>query len=291
MTERALCLGLAAFAALRTPARITETLSTGGRNALDLIWDQIGPTMQRQLRDEARRLNDQGLNVVMFGDDNYPRSLVERGRPAAPVIFYMGDLSLATRPGVGMCGSRNVTDLGVKAARSCGDEVSRRGMVVISGYAKGVDTETHLAALRQGGSTVIVLAEGFHHFRVKRTFANDYDPTRVLVLSQFPPSQPWQAHAAMARNALIFGLGRALVVIEAGEKGGTLAAGEGALRIGRPVLVLDFGDDTPPGNRILLERGGQAVRSRHALGDAIDALSAAPQEAQGELPFERAHAT
>ena len=201
----------------------------------------------------------------MFGDAEYLAALVLRGRPAAPIIFYLGDLRLAERPGIGVCGSRAVSELGIKAARNCGGEVSRRGMVVISGYAKGVDTEAHLAALRSGGSTVIVLAEGFDHFRVKRVFARDIDPRRVLVLSQFPPSQPWQAHAAMARNALIFGLGCALVVIEAGAKGGTLAAGEGALRIGRPLLVLDFGHDSPEGNQLLIKRGGRPMTSVQRL--------------------------
>jgi DNA processing protein len=291
MSEHALRLALTAFAALRTPSKIAEELRTDGKDGLDRLWHGMSATLQDRVSAEASSLAGRGIGVVFFGDDAYPARLVLKGKPAAPVIFYMGNLELAHRPGIGMCGSRAVSELGLKAARGCGEVVSRRGMVVISGYAKGVDTETHLAALRSGGATVIVLAEGFEHFRVKRSFADDFDPARVLVLSQFPPSQPWQAHAAMSRNSLIFGLGLGLVVIEAGTKGGTLAAGEGALKIGRPVIVLDFGDVNPEGNQLLIERGGHAVTSWADLVEAVTSLhvdDSAPLPE--ELPFEQARA-
>jgi DNA processing protein len=148
----------------------------------------------------------------------------------------------------------------------------------VSGYAKGVDTATHLAALEQGGKTIIVLAEGINGFRIKREFSKDFDPKRVLVVSQFRPSQPWAAYAAMARNHVIFGLGNALVVIEAGEKGGTLAAGRDALKRGRPVFVLNFGDETPAGNRILIDAGAQPVASRSDLGRALDEMRGLPEQ-------------
>lgn len=77
---------------------------------------------------------------------------------------------------------------------------------------------------------------------------------------------------------MIFGLGRALVVIEAGEKGGTLAVGRDALKRGRPVFVLNFGDQTPPGNRILIDAGAHPVRSRHELGCALDNIGDQPQQ-------------
>jgi DNA processing protein len=74
----------------------------------------------------------------------------------------------------------------------------------------------------------------------------------------------------MARNSIIFGLSRALVVIEAGERGGTLAAGHGALKMGRPVLVVDFGNDnTPAGNRILLDAGAEPVRNAVDLKERL----------------------
>ncbi|ANS29388.1 hypothetical protein R1CP_23600 [Rhodococcus opacus] len=283
---------LVAFADLRTPARIAKGLADGGVAALRQGWGNLDAETRSGLEAQAADLDQRGVSAVLFGDDGYPASLIAKGRPVAPVLFTQGDTSLLHASGAGMCGSRKVSPLGLKAAFACGDEVSRRGLAVISGYAKGVDTETHLAALNNGGRTVIVLAEGINHFSVKRAFKEAFDPERVLVVSQFHPQQPWGAYAAMARNHIIFGLGKALVVIEAGEKGGTLAAGKDALKRGRPVFVLNFGDDTPPGNAVLLEMGGRPVTSRTELGVALDELGdvsdhvePAPPE-QASLDFE-----
>lgn len=265
-------LALAAFAELRTPARITAALRAGGSAALEEVFKHLRHEQLFDVQRKAIDMSEAGIDVVMFGDDNFPASLVFGPRPAAPILFFKGNKELLYSEGVGMCGSRNVSAQGLAAASKSGETVSAKGLTVVSGYAKGVDTATHLAALRTGGSTVIVLAEGFDHFRVKRDFAKDFDADRTLIVSQFAPTQTWQAHAAMARNAIIYGLSKALLVIEAGERGGTLAAGQGALGIGRPVLVVDFGDQTPEGNRILLDEGAIPVRTTNSLSDTLDEL-------------------
>ena len=120
-------------------------------------------------------------------------------------------------------------------------------MVVVSGYAKGVDTEAHLSALTAGGSTVAVLAEGIADFRLKQSYGGlpDGALNRLLVISQFPPRQRWTAGAAMTRNQVIVGLGDAVVVVEAGAGGGTLRAGETALQTGKQLWVLGPPARTP----------------------------------------------
>lgn len=278
-------LALLAFATERTPARITKALATGGREGLALGREHLAPHARVDLEREALQLQERGIGVTMVGDPDFPAHLMIKGRPAAPILFLAGNRRLLHAPGIGMCGSRAVSDLGLKAADACGRAVSVRGLTVVSGYARGVDTATHLAALRSGGSTVIVLAEGFDHFRIKRDFQKDFDWERVLVMSQFPPSQPWGAYAAMGRNKIIYGLSEALVVIEAGEKGGTLAAGEGALGVGRPLLVLDFGQETPIGNQKLLRSGGRAIASTAELDAALDQLAREEKSEQQDPLF------
>jgi DNA processing protein len=268
--ERSNFLALVAFHVAKTPARIDEVLRLRGRTGLEELIDRLDTSEIAMLESGASKLAGKEICPVMRGDAEYPDRLVYKDRTSSPILYCMGNLDLLTHDGVGMCGSRSATDLGLRAAAECGEEASRRNLTVISGYAKGVDTATHLAALRAGGNTVIVLAEGFDHFRVKGSFREQFDLNRILVISQFPPSQPWQAHAAMTRNRIIFGLGRALIVVEAGERGGTLAAGEGALRMGRQVFVLNFGQDTPAGNIMLLRKGGISVRSREELGRMLE---------------------
>jgi DNA processing protein len=268
LTDR-LELALTAFEVLRTPSRITGALRAGGTSALEAEYTGLAANARVDVDQKAHAMREHRIDAVFFGMPDYPSSLVSDRHPVAPIIFYRGNKELFYRDGIGMCGSRHVSDRGVEAASRCGRYATEMGLTVVSGYAAGVDTATHLAALREGGSTVVVLAEGMDFFRVKRAFAADFDWDRILVVSQFPPSQPWRAHAAMARNAIIFGLPKALLVVEAGERGGTLAAGKGALKLGRSVIAVDFGDETPPGNRILIEKGARAVRTPPQLRAAF----------------------
>lgn len=265
-----LFFALLLFKVQRTPSSIDSRLREHGLEQVSDVASSLSGDEVDELRRKADDLADRGIFVVMRGMPEYPETLVRNGKCFAPVLFCYGNVKLLKAEGVGMCGSRSVSELGLKAATACGEEVSNKGLSVISGYAKGVDTATHLAALRSGGSTVIVLAEGFDHFRVKRVFAEEFDLDRIIVISQFAPTQPWLAHAAMTRNRIIFGLSRALVVVEAGERGGTLAAGEGAIRLGRPVFVLNFGSETPAGNKMLLSKGGFSVDSRESLGRILN---------------------
>jgi DNA processing protein len=239
----------------------------------------LTPARRSQAEADQRVVLEQlithGIDALLPDDDRYPAPL--RGpRPRAPALFSWGRQDLLNRPAVGMCGSRDASPRGLDAAAACGEEVARAGFTIVSGYARGVDTETHLAALREGGVTIIVLAEGILHFKPKRAFNGlPFDEEHVLVVSQFPPQQAWASWAAMARNQVIVSASRALVVIEAGERGGTLDAGLHALRAGRPLFVLDLGDDAPPGNRRLLKQGATAVHTRKELRDLLhDRVSA-----------------
>jgi DNA processing protein len=124
----------------------------------------------------------------------------------------------------------------------------------------------HVSTLEHGGSTIIVLPEGIQNFKVKRGKIDAvWETNRTLVVSQFSPTQPWTTGGAMTRNSVIIGLGLALVVVEAGETGGTLAAGKRALELGRPVIALEFAR-TLRGNSILVENGAVTARDKIELG-------------------------
>jgi DNA processing protein len=174
---------------------------------------------------------------------------------------------LLERPSVGVCGSRKAGIDGLRAARACGEDAARLGVVVVSGYAKGVDTEGHTSALAANGGTVAVLAEGIIDFRPKQAYRDLPDGAleRLLVVSQFPPRQRWTAGAAMTRNQVIVGLGDAVIVVEAGATGGTLQAGKTALQNGKRLWVLGFPGEDPPGNQALLAAGGRRIASRAEL--------------------------
>jgi DNA processing protein len=157
-------------------------------------------------------------------------------------------------------------------------------MPAISGHARGVDTATHVAALEAGGRTVMVLPEGIDHFRIRREGVREvWDGGRALVVSPFAPAQPWAVRGAMARNAVIIDLSSALVVVEAGEKGGTLAAGRRALARGCRVLVLEFAASTA-GNKALLAEGAVSVTTPDELEELLHDLEYVVDGDAGRAP-------
>jgi DNA processing protein len=266
-------LALVALEVHRTPARISRALESGGSTGLVRAREELDPERRDQVDAQAEALSSQGIRALIRGLDGYPTRL--DGVPQAPpLLFCLGNLAVLSGDGIGMCGARNASAAGLEAARTCGVEVAALGMNVISGYARGVDTETHLGALGAGGRTIIVLAEGITRFRRKKVFGDsDFDPNQVVVVSQFAPGQVWTVGNAMTRNTVIAGLARALVVVEAGETGGTLNAGLRALQMKRPVLALNFTTGTPLGNQALFDQGARAVSNRRELRTALQALA------------------
>jgi DNA processing protein len=255
------------------PRHIASRLRSYGSAVLAERFASLGAADAEAIDQDARRLAEGGIRAALLTDRDYP-VLLSASSAAPPALFYKGRIDLLSAPGVGMCGSRLASADGLRAARECSAAVVATGHTVVSGYARGVDAESHLGALESGGRTLVVLAEGITQFRVKRgDLARCWDGDRVTVISQFSPSQPWHAGTAMARNEVIVRLSRALVVIEAGDKGGTLNAGMRALDIGRPVFALEFHKGAQAGYQALLQRGAVTIRDDQDLLAALAALS------------------
>ena len=202
------------------------------------------------------------FDTILPGNPNYPAAIADIfGLLAAPPIWAAGNLGLLRLKSVGFCGSRSVSEQGLWVAKDSAQQLAEAGVVVVSGYAKGVDTAAHLAALKSGGTTIIILPEGCEHFRQKLELRADWDWQRILVLSQFEPKAVWRADRAMERNKLIVALTDATFVIEAGATGGTLNAGMLALRLKKPLFVAKYSsvETVAPGNALLLKSGGEEI--------------------------------
>ena len=265
-------LAVSTFEAISAPSAILASLEGGPVGGLERAAAGLDEEAARRVASTTDALVAMGAGVLVCGLGAYPRALTELRTPP-PILFYLGNVELLKTSAVGMCGSRSASPAGLEAARSCGLAVAGENLTIVSGYATGVDTQTHLAALDSGGSTIIVLAEGLTRFRVKAAFQGAMDLSRVLVLSQFAPRRSWDVGAAMTRNGTIAALGRALVVVEAREKGGTLDAGMQALAMGRPVLALEYQTgSTPPGNRLLIGAGAVAIATPGDLKRVVAAL-------------------
>lgn len=159
----------------------------------------------------------------------YPKAVSAPIRGAT--LACIGNLDLLSKNAIGICGSRKASDEALNHAWRFGSEAANRGLVVVSGYARGIDREAHKGALESGGRTIAVLPEGINYFRVNRELKpyvelND----NFLAVSMFPAAAKWRAWQAMERNKLVIGLSSDVFVIEAASKGGTMEAANECIR-------------------------------------------------------------
>ena len=197
-------------------------------------------------------------------------------------------------PGISLCGSRAAGARGIAFAEAVGRLAVEMELPVISGYAKGIDLAGHVACVDAGGHTVAVLAEGIDRFRLRRELQAVIDPwddvwDRLTVVSEFEPQARWTVWRAMTRNDTICALGRVLVAIDPGEKGGTLDAIKKAVKREMPVVIgwsnqLESNDHL----RSLLSNARVSLVSDEgelvmAVSAVLDAAPAADSQLQGVL--------
>lgn len=212
----------------------------------------------------TEELYQNGYLLLTRSDSKYPVQLSKQLADKAPALLYVRGLTdHLEKPGIAFSGSRRSSEQGLSYTAILARQAVKQGLTVISGHAPGVDVIAHHAALENGGITILVIPQGALTFSLRPELRSLYEssPHNTVVVSEFPPQMPWSAQNAMVRNQLILGLARALLIIEAGEMGGTFSAGQSALKLGIPAYALDYPDPPPSaaGNRKLLEQGVQAI--------------------------------
>ena len=176
------------------------------------------------------------INVCTFFDEDYPPILKEIDSP--PVFFYYrGQLQpLAQR--ISVVGSRNNTTYGQEIALDFAEKFSAAGLTVVSGAAHGIDTFAHRGALKSG-RTVAVLGCGLDYKLPKEREQLIAQIAECgAVISEFNPQSATTRGTLVARNRIIAGLSRGIVVVEAGEKSGALIAADCSKRYGRTVFAV-----------------------------------------------------
>jgi DNA processing protein len=208
----------------------------------------LAPQAITAIRDAARR----SIGLVAWNDSGFPHALLTL-TDFPPAIWYRGQLEVFDAPAVAIVGSRAASAVAIETAAQLAADLASRGIVVVSGLARGVDSAAHRGALRTG-RTVAVLGSGLDHmYPAEHEQLATEIASAGVVISEYPPdTQPLPMFFPM-RNRLISGLSRAVVVIEANEKSGSLITAACALEQGREVMAV-------PGN-VLSGRS----RGAHAL--------------------------
>jgi DNA processing protein len=222
------------------PARIGRLLACFGDacGALDATPDSFGEALRVSAREAARmieamrhcqpdvelgRVDACGGSMLLLGDDAFPALLrVAPDPPAA--LFVRGALAAEPEPAVAIVGSRRATPYGRLHAGRIAAELAARGIVIVSGGARGIDAEAHRGALRGGGRTIAVLAAGLEH---------PYPPEHAplfdaiveaggAVVTEQLAGVPPRAEFFPRRNRIVAGLSLATVVVEAAHRSGAL---------------------------------------------------------------------
>lgn len=209
-----------------------------------------------QLETELLSLSDEGIEVLTWDDDHFPRWL--RFLNDAPVaLFVRGALLPADERAVAIVGTRQPSHGAAELAETLARELSERGLTVVSGLAAGIDTAAHRGALAyRRGRTLAVLGSGVRviHPRSNTELAGQI-VGRGALISELHPNSPPRGPQLMARDRIVSGLSQAVIVVEAGERSGSLDTAARAKKQSRPVYAVPGSKGTD----ILLNEGCQRI--------------------------------
>lgn len=226
---------------------------------------------------ELERAEACRCRVLVRGENDYPAALLDHPLPP-PVLYLRGELPRA--PAVAIVGSRGMTPYGRRAAQHFARQLAGAGVVVVSGFARGVDTAAHRAALDAGGLTVAVLGCGIDvDYPRGNTELGVEIGHHGALLSEFPLASPPRSWHFPMRNRVIAALAASVVVIEAAPRSGSLITAHLALELGRDVYAVPGSIFEPlcEGTNELIADGALVARGPD------DVLTALPLALQQQL--------
>lgn len=205
-----------------------------------------------------------GIDFVTLSDGRYPPLLRELPDPPT-ALFYRGTLPDPERPLAAVVGTRSASAEALSQAYAFGRDFVRAGVPVVSGLALGIDAMAHRGAVEAGGPTIAVLGSGLDRVypASNRALARRIVEGGGALVGEYAPGTPPLKFHFPARNRIIAGLSRALVVVEAPEKSGSLISAEFALEGGRDLWVGSAGaaSSRGAGTRRLIAEGAPEASS------------------------------
>jgi DNA processing protein len=291
------------------PARLHALLDTFG--TIDVAWHasegalrEIGLDRRSiaalvearrslDLQAELAKVRTAGMHVLTWGDSNYPELLLTIN-DSPPVLYVRGELRPEDAWAVAMVGTRAASVYGREAARTLATDLTRAGVTIVSGLARGIDAQAHRAALDAGGRTIAVLGSGldviypWEHRKLAEEIAD-----RGALVSEYALGTKPEASNFPPRNRIISGLSRGVIVVEAGERSGALITADFAAEQGRDVFAVPgsiFQRGSKGTNRLIRD-GAQPVLSASDVLEVLNMTDVAQHvEAQMLLPTDATEA-
>lgn len=209
----------------------------------------------------VEELLNQGYDIIPLTSDEYSPILKENLKYSSPLILYTkGNKHILKENSIAIVGSRNANDTSLLFTDNVAKKASLEKLVVVSGFAKGVDKQALDSALKYNGKSIIVLPQGISTFTngMKKYYKQIINGD-VLILSTFHPKSPWSVDLAMARNGIIYGLASKIYAAQSDEKGGTWSGVCDGLKKNREVFVRIPGKNEKCANLLLIEKGATPV--------------------------------
>lgn len=234
------------------------------------------------LDEEMEKIERQGARVLTWDDPAYPPRLLNIYNPP-PVLYVKGEILDQDQWAVAVVGTRGATVYGKEAARRIAGDLARNKITIVSGLARGIDSEAHRAALDAGGRTIAVLGSGVDiiYPTESRKLAQAIVEQGALV-SEYALGTPPEASNFPPRNRIISGLSLGVVIVEAGERSGALITADFALEQGREVFAVpgDIFRKKSMGTNKLIQQGAKAVLS---VEDILEELNLTMVTQQAEV--------
>lgn len=238
---------------------------------------------RRAFRDEAEKIHkwaaSAGIHILLADAPGYPDLLGEISDPPT-VIYARGNLDALALPRIAIVGTRRPTVYGHRMAEEFGADLGERGLCVVSGLARGVDAAAHRGCIEKEGTTIAVLGCGIdityppEHQQLAAQIAQ-----KGLLVSEFPPGTSPSPRNFPIRNRIVSGMSLGALVIEAGERSGSLITARLAMEQNREVFALP-GNVTSPlslGPNFLIKQGAKLVQGWR---DVVDEL---PEEIRRDI--------
>lgn len=275
--------------AWHAPADALAEIGLDRRSAANLLQARA----ELDLAAELAKVRKSGVEVLTWEDTRYPERLRAINDPP-PVIYIKGELRPTDDWAVALVGTRKATSYGREAARTLATDLARAGVTIVSGLARGIDTQAHRGAIDAGGRTVAVLGSGvdiiypYENLKLAQEIVE-----HGALISEYPLGAAPEASNFPPRNRIISGLSRGVIVVEAGEQSGALITADFAADQGRDVFAVPgsiFQRGSIGTNRLIRD-GAAPVLSANDVLEALNLTSVAQHvEAQMLLPTDATEA-
>lgn len=232
------------------------------------IGPKIAPKIIQSIKDidikkELELVKRCGVKILTFLDKNYPKNLKNIYDP--PVVLYVkGEILPVDDAAIAIVGSRLASFYGIKTAERFGYELASRGITIVSGLARGIDSSAHKGALKAKGRTLAVLGSGLLNiYPEEHMELADEISERGAVISEFPMRTIPNRGNFPKRNRIISGFSLGVVVVEAAERSGALITSDSAMEEGRDVFAVPGKIDsiTSRGTNKLIKQGAKLVET------------------------------